>query len=437
MVGISLDFSNADKFVEKEELEYMNDKVIQKHRIIEDRSGVGSEMLGWLDYAEKISEEEIEDIKDTAKKIQRQADVLVVVGIGGSYLGSRAVIDMLSDKFSHKKPEIIFAGNNMSGKYLRNLIEYILDKDVAVNVISKSGKTLEPAITFRILKSFLEEKYGEGGAADRIYITTDKEKGILKEIADKNQYKTFVIPDDIGGRYSVLTPVGLLPIAAAGLDINEILEGATFAKAIYSAETIEKNDAYKYAAFRQIFRNKGKDIEIMASYDQSLHYFVEWFKQLFGESEGKDGKGIFPVGVDFSTDLHSLGQIIQEGKRNVFETVLNIENTKEEICVPKSKDNFDGLEYLAGTTIDWINNKAFKGTVEAHVSGNVPNILINIKEINEYTVGQLIYFFEKACAMSAYLSEVNPFNQPGVEAYKNNMMSYIKEKENEYIAKNK
>lgn len=437
MVGISVDFSNVEKFIEDKEMEDMSYRVQDVHNMIQNRSGEGNEMLGWTELGTRYSEEDIKTINLAANKIQRQAEVLVVVGIGGSYLGARAVIEMMKDPFYNFKnsefrntPQIIFAGNNMNGKYIRSMLEFLKDKDFAINVISKSGKTLEPALTFRVLKEFMEEKYGIAGSAERIYITTDKEKGVLKQIADKNGYETFVVPDDVGGRYSVLTPVGLLPIAVAGIDIAELLEGARFASKVYESGIMQKNDAYKYAAIRNILNKNGKVIEIMSAYDPSMHYFVEWFKQLFGESEGKDEKGIFPVGVDFTTDLHSLGQIIQEGKRNIFETVLSVSNTGESLCVPHSKNDYDGLEYLAGTDFDWINEKAKEGTIKAHDAGNVPCIEIKLREITEFSVGQLIYFFEITCAMSAYLLGVNPFNQPGVEAYKKNMMSLIEEKKN-------
>ncbi len=391
---------------------------------------------GWVDLPNKITDEEINRIKKCSDRIKKQADVFVVIGIGGSYLGAKAVIDIFSSTFSNmqslndrKHPEILFAGNNLSGKYIRDLIEYIRDKDVAINVISKSGKTLEPAIAFRILKLFLEEKYGISGAAERIYVTTDKEDGILNKIAKDNEYETFVIPKDVGGRYSVLTPVGLLPMAVANIDFEEVLDGATFAEYVYNEKSIEKNDCYKYAAYRNILNKKGKDIEIMASYEPSFAMFTEWFKQLFGESEGKNSKGIFPAGVSLTTDLHSMGQMIQDGKRNIFETVINISRNRSFITLPKVYDDQDGLNYLAGTEIDYINKQAFLGTVQAHVEGLVPCIIINLEEVNEYNIGQLIYFFEKACAISGYILGVNPFDQPGVEAYKNNMMKLLENKQ--------
>lgn len=390
---------------------------------------------GWVDLPNKITEEEIEKIKRCSDKIKKQADVFIIIGIGGSYLGAKAIIDIFSSTFSNmqslndrKHPEILFAGNNLSGKYLRDLIEYIRDKDVAINVISKSGKTLEPAMAFRILRLFLEEKYGISGAAERIYVTTDAEDGILNKIAKDNEYETFIIPKDVGGRYSVLTPVGLLPMAVANIDFEEILDGATFAEYIYNEKSIEKNDCYKYAAYRNILNKKGKDIEIMASYEPSFSMFTEWFKQLFGESEGKNSKGIFPAGVSLTTDLHSMGQMIQDGKRNIFETVIKIDRNRSFITLPKVSNDEDGLNYLAGTEIDYINEQAFLGTIQAHVEGLVPCIVVKLEEVSEYNIGQLIYFFEKSCAISGYILGVNPFDQPGVEAYKKNMMKLLENK---------
>lgn len=432
MNGVSVDFSGLRKFVSDYELEQINYKIKNAHDLINNKNGDGANMLGWLNLAENRDEEEIKKIKECASKIQKQSEVFVVVGIGGSYLGAQAMIDIFTNTFSNllpeserKFPQIIFAGNNMSAKYLRDLVEYLSDKDFSVNVISKSGTTLEPAISFRTLRILLEEKYGIAGAAERIYVTTDKEKGILHDIAYKNEYTTFVIPDDVGGRYSVLTPVGLLPMAVANIDIEDLLDGAGLAAHLYNDENIEYNDCYKYAAYRNILHEKGKDIEILASYEPSFKYFIEWYKQLFGESEGKNGKGIFPAGNLFTTDLHSMGQMIQEGKRNIFETVINVKLNRNFIKLPETENNEDNLNYLAGQEIDYINKQAFEGTLIAHVDGNVPNIVINLEEINEYNIGQLIFFFEKACAMSAYMLGVNPFNQPGVEEYKRNMMDLL------------
>ena len=436
MKGISVNFEGLTYYVTNEELASIEPQVLAAHDSIENKSGLGRSMLGWKDLPETINEEEIAKIKKAADKIRTQAEVLVVIGTGGSYLGARAVIDMLSDPLynlksdtKRKGPQVLFLGNNLSGNYVRSVIEYIEDKDVAVNVISKSGTTLEPAIAFRILKLFMKEKYGVGGAAERIYVTTDSEKGVLKAIADKEGYETFVIPHDVGGRYSVLSAVGLLPIAVAGIDIEDLLDGALFARHMFNVRKVEDNDCYKYAAMRNILLNKGKDIEIMASYEPTMQYFVEWYKQLFGESEGKNGKGIFPAGVTFTQDLHSMGQLIQDGKRNIFETVLNVELDKSFIKVPEVVGSMDNLDYIAGKTIDEINKVAEKATCMAHMEGGVPIIEINIKEMTPYNVGQLIFFFEKACAISGYVLGVNPFDQPGVEEYKRRMKQMLNKEE--------
>ncbi len=433
MQGLKLDFKGLNTFVNEFELKNFENIVFNAHDMLNNKTGLGNDMLGWMDLPTSRDEKEIEKIKECAKKIQKQADVFIVVGIGGSYLGAKAVIDLFDSSFSNlesfskrKHPQIIFAGNNMSAKYIKDLFKYIEDKDIAINVISKSGTTLEPALTFRMLKLFLEEKYGIAGAAERIYVTTDKEKGVLHDIAVKNDYPMFVVPDNVGGRYSVLTPVGLLPIAVANIDIEDLLDGAQFASYVYNEKNLTENDCYKYAAYRNILYNKGKRIELLASYEPSFRYFIEWYKQLFGESEGKDHKGIFPAGVNFTTDLHSMGQLIQEGKRNIFETVINIELDRTFLQLPEVKNSMDGLDYLAGKDIDFINKQAFNGTLKAHIDGGVPNVVINIKDLTEYNVGQLIYFFEKACAMSGYILGVNPFNQPGVESYKKNMMELLK-----------
>ena len=433
MQGLKLDFKGLNTFVNEFELKNFENIVFNAHDMLNNKTGLGNDMLGWMDLPTSRDEKEIEKIKECAKKIQKQADVFIVVGIGGSYLGAKAVIDLFDSSFSNlesfskrKHPQIIFAGNNMSAKYIKDLFKYIEDKDIAINVISKSGTTLEPALTFRMLKLFLEEKYGIAGAEERIYVTTDKEKGVLHDIAVKNDYPMFVVPDNVGGRYSVLTPVGLLPIAVANIDIEDLLDGAQFASYVYNEKNLTENDCYKYAAYRNILYNKGKRIELLASYEPSFRYFIEWYKQLFGESEGKDHKGIFPAGVNFTTDLHSMGQLIQEGKRNIFETVINIELDRTFLQLPEVKNSMDGLDYLAGKDIDFINKQAFNGTLKAHIDGGVPNVVINIKDLTEYNVGQLIYFFEKACAMSGYILGVNPFNQPGVESYKKNMMELLK-----------
>lgn len=436
MRAISVNLDGVSKFVSDDEIEIMKDKVYEAHDMLENKTGAGSNMLGWLKLPEERNDEEIERIKKAADKIQKQADVFIVVGIGGSYLGAKAVIDIFSNSFSNmqsreerKSPEIIFAGNTLSAKYIRNLVEYVKDKDFAINVISKSGTTLEPAITFRILRTLLEEKYGIRGASERIYVTTDEKKGVLHDIAVEKEYEMFVIPDNVGGRYSVLTPVGLLPMAVANINIEDILDGAQFAAHIFNQRDIEINDCYKYAAVRNILYQKGKIIEILASYEPSFRYFIEWFKQLFGESEGKDRKGIFPSGTLFTTDLHSMGQLIQDGKRNIFETVIDISIDRSFIQLPKLEDNSDGLNYIADKDIDYINKQAFLGTIKAHVDGQVPNIVVQVEDVTEYNIGQLIFFFEKACAISGYILGVNPFNQPGVESYKKNMMELLKKDE--------
>lgn len=436
MQGIHLDISGIENFVTKEEIMAMEQEVFKAHDMLQNKNGEGKEMLGWMDLPSNRNEEEIQRIKECAKRIQKQSDVLVVVGIGGSYLGAKAVIDLFANTFDNmlsysqrKYPEIIFAGNSLSGKYLRNLIEYLEDKDFSVNVISKSGKTLEPAVAFRTLRLVLEKKYGIRGASERIYVTTDKEKGILHDIAVKNEYEMFVIPDDVGGRYSVLTPVGLLPMAVANIEIEDVLDGAQFASYLYNDKSLETNDCYIYAAVRNILYRNGVNIELLASYEPSFRYFIEWFKQLFGESEGKNNKGIFPAGVNFTTDLHSMGQMIQDGRRNMFETVINVVKDRSFITLPELETDDDNLNYLAGKDIDYINKQAFLGTVKAHVDGGVPNMVLNIDDINEYNVGQLIVFFEKACAISGYILGVNPFDQPGVEAYKTNMMNLLRGEE--------
>ena len=435
MQGISVDFSGMEKFIKEEELIQNLYKLNSAHYKLEKRDGLGNNMLGWMDLPTNRNEEEIEKIKKCASKIQKESDVFVVVGIGGSYLGAKAIIDLFSSTFSNllsrderKFPQIIFAGNNMSAKYLRNLVEYLQDKDFSINVISKSGTTLEPAITYRTLRVLLEEKYGVRAASDRIYVTTDANKGVLHDISVKKEYEMFVVPDNVGGRFSVLTAVGLLPMAVANIQIDDILDGAQFASHIYNDKKIENNDAYKYALYRYILHTyKGKDIEILSSYEPSFAYFIEWFKQLFGESEGKSGKGIYPSGANFTTDLHSMGQLIQDGKRNIFETVLDIKVDRSFITLPELKEACDNLDYLAGKDINYINKQALKGTYKAHIDGGVPTTVITLEDINEYNVGQLIFFFEKACAISAYMLDVNPFDQPGVEAYKKNMMELLKD----------
>jgi len=421
----------------------INDKDILKYKseiaaIIKEFNKIADdekEFLGWMHLPKNYDKEEFERIKKAAAKIRKNSDVFLVIGIGGSYLGARAVIEALTSSFyniavgaglaSAQSPQIFFVGNNISPNYLNELIEVIGNKDVSINVISKSGTTTEPAIAFRVFRDFLESKYGIEGSRERIFITTDKEKGALKQLAVDEEYETFVIPDNIGGRYSVLTGVGLLPIAAAGLDIDKLMRGAQVGYDKYAEENIKYNDCYKYAVVRNLLYKNDKNIEILANYEPKMHFFTEWWKQLFGESEGKEGKGIFPTGVDFTTDLHSMGQYIQQGRRNLFETVINIENSKTDLEIKLDEDNVDGLNFLAGKTMDHINKKAMEGTIEAHVSGGVPNILVNVEELSEEAIGELIYFFELACAISGKLLGVNPFDQPGVEEYKHNMFRLL------------
>lgn len=389
-------------------------------------------MHGWLNLPTNFDKKEFARIEKCAKKIQKDSEVLVVIGIGGSYLGARAVIETLSNSFynmlsekQRKTPQIFFVGNNMSPNYINDLLECIGKKDISINVISKSGTTLEPAIAFRIFREYLESKYGIDEARKRIYVTTDKEKGALKTLSNEEEYETFVIPDNIGGRYSVLTAVGLLPIAVAGLDIKKLMEGARNAQEKYNDEDLKYNECYKYAIARNILYSKEKTTEILVNYEPKMLYFTEWWKQLYGESEGKEKKGIFPAGTIFTTDLHSLGQYIQEGQRNLFETVINIEESKSNIKLKADEDNIDGLNYLDGKTLDYVNRKAMEATIEAHVSGDVPNIVINMQKLDEENLGELIYFFELACAMSGKILGVDPFNQPGVEKYKKNMFKLL------------
>ncbi len=429
---ISLDYSKVKGFVTDEEIKAMEDKVLASHKTLTEGTGEGNDFLGWLNLPFDYDREEFERIKMSAEKIKSDSEILVVIGIGGSYLGAKAAIDMLSNNFynmlsvdDRKTPQILFAGNSISGSYLAQLVNYVKDKDFSVNVISKSGTTTEPAIAFRVFKQLLEEKYGRNGAKNRIYATTDKSRGALKNLSDEEGYETFVVPDNVGGRFSVLTAVGLLPIAVSGADIDKLMEGAQAASNAYNECDIYNNDCYMYAAIRNILLEKGKSTEIMVNYEPRLHYFAEWWKQLYGESEGKDGKGIFPASVDFSTDLHSMGQYIQDGRRVLFETVLNVENAGDDLIIDATPDNIDGLNFLAGKTMSFVNNKAFLGTLLAHNDGGVPNMIINIPEIDEYHLGQLIFFFEKACGISGYILGVNPFNQPGVEAYKKNMFALL------------
>lgn len=430
--NLSLDLKNTKPYLNDEELENLKPMVKAAHEMINSKTGAGNDFLGWVDLPINYCKEEFSRIKKAADKIKNDSDVLIVIGIGGSYLGARAAIEMLSHTFSaniskeaRKAPQILFCGNNISSTYLADLLEAIEGKDVSVNVISKSGTTTEPAIAFRIFRELLEKKYGVQEARKRIYATTDAKKGALKTLADAEGYESFVVPDDIGGRYSVLTAVGLLPIAAAGIDIDEMMKGAAEAREAYKDEDLDKNDAYKYAAARNALYRQGKTIEMITNFEPSLHYFGEWWKQLFGESEGKDNKGLFPAAGDFSTDLHSMGQYIQQGRRDLIETFINVEKPIKEITIGEDKENLDGLNFVSGKTIDFVNKQAFIGTVLAHNDGGVPVMVVNIPELNAYNFGYIVYFFEKACAISGYLLGVNPFNQPGVEAYKKNMFALL------------
>ena len=431
MSGIKLNLKNTG-ISEKSIMEY-KEQVENIHKELHQKANDEKDFVGWLELPTNYDKKEFSRIKKAAKKIKKESDILVVIGIGGSYLGARAVIESLTSTFNNmltekqrKYPQILYVGNNLSPNYINELIEYIGDKDFSVNVISKSGTTTEPAIAFRIFREILENKYGIDEARSRIYVTTDKERGALKTLADNEGYEKFVIPDNVGGRYSVLTAVGLLPIATAGIDIDKLMQGAQNAQERYDDPNLKYNECYKYAVTRNILYKLYKNTEILVNYEPKMHYFTEWWKQLYGESEGKDQKGILPAGVDFTTDLHSMGQYIQEGRRNLFETVISIENPKSDITINKDEDNLDGLNYLAGKTLDYVNKKAMEGTVKAHVTGDVPNIMLTIENLDEENIGELIYFFEKACAMSGMILGVNPFNQPGVEEYKKNMFKLLK-----------
>lgn len=430
-MAISFDYKNTQGFIDSHEVEYFQPFIEKAHTLLHQKSGPGNDFLGWVDLPVAYDREEFSRIKSAAEKIRSDSDVLIVIGIGGSYLGARAAIEALSHSFynmlpkaKRKGPEIYFAGNHISATYLSELMELIEDKDISVNIISKSGTTTEPAIAFRIFKEYLEEKYGVEEARKRIYATTDSARGALKTLADTEGYESFVIPDDVGGRFSVLTAVGLLPICAAGINIDEMMKGAADGFALYQ-KPFEENPSYQYAACRNALYRKMKTVEIMVNYEPSLHYVTEWWKQLYGESEGKDGKGIFPAGVDFSTDLHSMGQYIQDGVRNLFETVLCVEKSRKSIEITQDKNNLDKLNYLAGKTLDFVNKKAMEGTILAHNDGGVPNMIVHTPEMTPYYFGQLVYFFEKACGISGYLLGVNPFDQPGVEAYKKNMFALL------------
>ncbi len=430
--NVSFDYSAAEKFIRAEEVDMMKESTLLAKKMLVEKKGAGSEFLGWIDLPVDYDKGEFERVKKAAKKIQEDSDILIVIGIGGSYLGARAAIECLRhsfynsvDKNIRKTPEIYYAGNNISSVYIKDLIDVIGDKDFSINIISKSGTTTEPAIAFRIFKKLLVDKYGREEAAKRIYATTDKDKGALKDLANEEGYESFVVPDDIGGRYSVLTAVGLLPIAVSGADIDQLMKGAASMREHCLNNAYEDNDALLYAATRNILLRKGKAIEILVNYEPSLHYISEWWKQLYGESEGKDGKGIYPASVDFTTDLHSMGQFIQDGQRIVFETVLSVDKSSEEILIEAEEGDLDGLNYLAGKSVDFVNKNAMKGTLLAHTDGNVPNLLINIPELNEFYLGQVFYFFEFACGVSGYILGVNPFDQPGVESYKRNMFALL------------
>lgn len=418
--------------VEQKAIMKYKEKVEEIHQELHKRANNENDFVGWLELPTNYDKNEFKRIKEAAKRIQEDSEVLVVIGIGGSYLGARAVIESLTNTFDNmipeekrKHPQIMYVGNNLSPNYINDLIEVLGTKDFSVNVISKSGTTTEPAIAFRIFREMLENRYGIEEARSRIYVTTDKEKGALKTLANSEGYETFVIPDNVGGRYSVLTAVGLLPIAVAGIDIDRLMDGARTAQLKYEDPNLKYNACYQYAVVRNILYKLYKSTEILVNYEPKMHYFIEWWKQLFGESEGKDQLGIFPAGVDFTTDLHSMGQYIQEGRRNLFETVIRIEKSESDIEIKEEEDNLDGLNYLAGKSLDYVNKKAMEGTIDAHVSGDVPNIVIQLPNLTEETVGHLIYFFEKACAMSGMILGVNPFNQPGVEKYKKNMFKLL------------
>ena len=428
--NISVNFEKSK--INAKEIMVYSEEIEKIHMSLKKKVNNKDEFLGWLNWPEKYNKREFEKIKKCAKRIQDNSDVLIVIGIGGSYLGARAVIETLTNTFynmqtkeNRKFPQIMYVGNNMSSTYINDLIELIQDKDISINVISKSGTTTEPAIAFRIFRNLLEDKYGIKEAQKRIYVTTDKQKGALRKLADEEEYETFIIPDNIGGRYSVLTPVGLLPIATAGIDIDKLMQGARFAQEKYDDSVLKYNDCYKYAVTRNLLYKDKKNIEILNCYNPKLHYFIEWWKQLFGESEGKNLKGIFPAGAEFTTDLHSLGQFIQEGTRCLFETVLDVKEEDSDIKLSYEDDNLDGLNYLSDKTLNFVNRKAMEGTIEAHVEGGVPNIIIEIDRLDEETIGHLIYFFEKACAVSGLLLGVNPFDQPGVEKYKTNMFRLL------------
>ena len=432
MSKVTFDYSKAAPFIKDHEVDSMKKLAEDAKELLVSKTGAGNDFLGWIDLPVDYDKDEFARIKKAAAKIQSDSEVLLVIGIGGSYLGARAAVEFLRHSFYNvvskeirKTPEIYFVGNSMSSTYIRHLMNVIGDRDFSINMISKSGTTTEPAIAFRVFKEMMEKKYGKEEAAKRIYATTDRVKGSLKHLATEEGYETFVVPDDIGGRFSVLTAVGLLPIAVSGADIDKLMEGARAGRETALNAPFEENDSLKYAAIRNILLRKGKEIEILANYEPSVHYVSEWWKQLYGESEGKDQKGIFPASVDLTTDLHSMGQFIQDGSRNMFETVINIETSREELVLQEEPVDLDGLNYLAGKSVDFVNKSAMNGTILAHTDGQVPNLMVKVPEVNEFYLGELFYFFEFACGVSGYLLGVNPFNQPGVESYKKNMFALL------------
>ncbi|MDR2832285.1 MAG: glucose-6-phosphate isomerase [Streptococcaceae bacterium] len=431
-MSVKFDYSKAAPFMSQHEMDYMQTQVSAAHKALREKTGPGNDFVGWIDLPVNYDKDEFARIKKAAAKIQSDSEILVVIGIGGSYLGARAAIEFLNTSFANlqtreerKAPLVLFAGNSISSNYLYDLVEFVKDKDFSVNVISKSGTTTEPAIAFRVFKELLVEKYGVKEANERIYATTDRAKGAVKVEADAQGWDTFVVPDDVGGRFTVLTAVGLLPIAASGADIDALMQGAADAREMYMNDDLATNEAYQYATFRNIMNRKGKDIEILANYEPSLHYIGEWWKQLAGESEGKDQKGIYPAAMDFSTDLHSTGQTVQDGKRNLFETIIKVDKPRANINIPSFEDDLDGLGYLQGKDVDFVNSKAFEGVLLAHTDGGVPNGIVTISDQSERTLGHLFYFFEIAIGISGYLNGVNPFDQPGVEDYKRNMFALL------------
>jgi len=429
---ISFDYSYALPFVTQQEILDMEPAVLQAHTMLHQKTGLGNDYVGWVDWPHDYDKDEFARIKQAAAKIIAQSEVLLIIGIGGSYLGAKSALEILTHSFynqlpaaNRKTPAVYFVGNQLSSTYLTDLLEVLEGKEVSVNVISKSGTTTEPAIAFRIIREYMEHRYGKDGARERIFATTDRERGALKQMADEEGYESFVIPDDIGGRYSVLTAVGLLPIAAAGIDIDQIMAGAREGHSLYSDPSLANNPCYQYAVLRNLLYRKGKNVELLVNYEPSLQYFSEWWKQLFGESEGKEHKGIFPAAVHFTTDLHSMGQYIQDGLRNLFETVIYIEQAGAELVVRQEQKNLDGLNFLAGKSLSFINQRAMEGTLLAHADGGVPNLGIRVPRLDPYYYGQMVYFFEKACGISGYLLGVNPFDQPGVEGYKRNMFALL------------